>query len=163
MKFFAPLFLFAFLVLAGGVLARADKPVSKAAALDAIKVFQNDPSSKEGFAAGATILSFAKASRAVHLSLSKATAPWVKGPDESDADTRGILLSAYIAGNVEAQLKGGRSQDDIYAGWEQVLATYAQLLQINSAAKISEVDDLKAKDADGSLRAYAEEIAAGQR
>ncbi len=162
MKYLSALFLFGTLSLAGIVMAHADKPVTKAAVLNAIAVFQKDPSSKEGFAAGATILAFAKSSGTIHLSLSKAVAPWVKGPDESDADTREILLNAYLVGNVQSQLKSGHPQDDVYAGWEQVLNTYAQLLRINSAAKIAEVEVLKKKEADGELQSYANEVA-GQR
>jgi hypothetical protein len=137
--------------------AATAKPVSRDEVADSIVAFQKDPTSTEGFAAAAAIMSFAQKSDTVHISLSKAVVPWVKSGDVSDSDTRGILLTAYVAGNVESQIKSGKKADDVYAGWEQVLATYAQLLKINSAAKISEVDELKAKDLDGSLRAYAVE------
>jgi len=163
MKILSAFFLFSIFMLAGAVFAQTAKPISKATVLSAISTFQKDPSSKEGFAAGATIMAFTKSSSTVRVALSKAVVPWLKGPDESDADTRDILLSAYVAGNVESQLKSGHAQDDIYAGWEQVLTTYAQLLHINSAAKISEVDDLKKRETDGTLRDYANEVAAGQK
>jgi len=148
------------LLLTGAVGAgAADKAASKADVLSAIVVFQKDPSSKEGYAAAETIINFAEKSDAVRISLSKAVVPWLKDKDASDADTRNILLGAYVAGNVGAQLKSSKPVDNVYAGWEQVLVTYAQLLQINSAAKITEVEELKQKDADGTLRAYAAEIA----
>jgi hypothetical protein len=162
MNYLSALFLAGLYLLAGTLFSPADETVTKAQALGAIAVFQKDPSGQAGFTAGATLLSFAKSSSAVHLSLSSSTVPWLKGQDESDADTRDILLSAYLAGNIRSQLKTGHARDDVYAGWEQVLVTYAQLLQINSAAKIAEVDELKKRETDGTLRGYAEEVA-GQR
>lgn len=142
------------LMLAGTGIAQA-KTVSRDDVLDAITVFQKDASSREGIAAASTIMAFARSSDAVHLSISKAVAPWVKGQDAPDADTRGMLLTAYIAGNIHAQLASGKAGDDVYAGWQQVLATYAQLVQINPAAKLPEVEELKKKEAAGALRAYA--------
>jgi hypothetical protein len=139
-------------------IASADTAVTKAQALKAIDEFQKDPSSKDGFAAAATFTAFAKTSSVVHISLSQDVAPWTRDKDASDADTRTILLNAYIAGNIAAQLKSGHPGDDVYSGWEQVLNTYAQLLHINSAAKIEEVEELKKKEADGALQAYAAEV-----
>jgi len=147
------------LLLADAGSVQADKTVSRDAALQAIAVFQKDASSAEGVSAASTIMAFVRTSDAVHVSLSKAAVPWLKGgPEAPDADTRGMLLTAYIAGNIHSQLAGGKSGDDVYAGWQQVLATYAQLLEINPAAKIAEVDDLKKKEAAGNLRAYAAEV-----
>jgi hypothetical protein len=153
----AAIALSAWLFLSSGI-ALADKSVSKNAALEAIAVFQKDASSAEGVAAASTIMSFARSSDAVHLSLSKAVVPWLKGQDAPDADTRGMLLTAYVAGNMQAQIKSGKAADDVYAGWQQVLATYAQLVQINPAAKLPEIEELKKKEAAGALRAYAAEV-----
>ena len=159
MKFFPATFLGLLLFLSLSTIApAADQPITKAAALKAISTFQKEPTSKEGFAAASTFMAFAAKSPTVHISISKAVVPWKKDNDASDADTRKILLAAYVAGNLESQLKSGRADDDVYAGWEQVLTTYAQLLHINSAAKIEEVDELREKDEHGELRAYAAEM-----
>ena len=138
--------------------ARADTPITKAQVLKAINTFQTDPVGKEGFAASAVIMTFARSSAAVHVSVTRDTTPWLTNKDASDADTRNILLTAYVAGNLAAQLKSGHASDDVYAGWEQLLNTYAQLLHINSAAKIEEVEELKKKEADGTLLNYATEV-----
>ena len=158
MKNLCAVFLFGAWMLVSAGTAQADKMVSKDAVLKAIEVFQKDASSAEGVAAASTIMSFAKTNASVHLSLSKAVVPWLKAQDAPDADTRGMLLTAYVAGNVRSQLASGKASDDIYAGWQQVLATYAQLLQINPAAKLSEVEELKSKEMAGTLRAYSAEV-----
>ena len=158
MKKLASVFVFGVLLGAAAANADAGKTVSRDEVLKAISVFQADPSSREGSDASETILAFARTSDAVHISLSHAVVPWVKKGDSPDADTRGMLLAAYVAGNVGSQLKSGKVHDDVYAGWQQVLATYAQLLAINPAAKISEVEGLKDKAADGKLQAYADEV-----
>ena len=149
------------LTLTGAVAAGPEKAVTKDEALKAITVFQTDPVSKEGFAATAVFMSYAMHSDKIHISLSHSVVPWLKDKDASDEDTRKLLLGAYVAGNLESQLKSGKAVDDVYSGWEQVLTTYAQLLRINSAAKIAEVDELKRKDANGVLRDYANEVQSG--
>jgi hypothetical protein len=156
----AALLLGLLIMLAGTGAARADKHVSKADALAAIGVFSKDPSSKEGFAAGATLLAYTKSSDSVHVYLSKDALPWLKDKNADDSDTRDMLVTAYLAGNVRSQILKGNSYDDPYSGWQQVFLTYAQLKAINPTVKFSEVDDLKEKDKDGTLRAYADKIAA---
>ncbi len=158
MKFFSALILGIFLFAISNQNAGAEPVVSKADVLKAIKTFQMEPTSPDGFAAATTIMAFAAKSSAVHISISKAVIPWIKDKDATDSDTRHILLAAYVAGNVEAQLKSGHPADDVYSGWEQVFTTYAQLIHINSAAKIEEVDELREKDEHGELRAYAAEV-----
>jgi hypothetical protein len=158
MKYFSALFIAVMLMTGTASALAADKTPSKDEVASAISTFQKDPVSAEGFSAGTTILAFAKKSSAVHLSMSKAVVPWLKQDDAADSDTRGILLTAYLAGNIDAQLKNGKPGDEVYAGWQEVLATYAHLLSINPAAKVSEVDDLKRKEAAGTLKAYALEV-----
>ena len=138
--------------------ADADKAVSRDEVQKAISVFQEDPSSHQGSDAAETILAFARSSDLVHISLSHSVVPWMKKADAPDADTRTMLLAAYVAGNVTSQLKSGKAHDDVYAGWEQVLMTYTQLLAINPAAKISEVEELKNKEKEGKLEAYAGQV-----
>ena len=140
----------------------APSSAPKSDILKTIGVFQKDPITPAGFKAGEKVMAFAKTSPQVSVSISHATVPWYKGKDETDADTRHILLTAYVAGNIAAQLKSGKRQDEIYAGWLQVLATYGQLLRINSAAKVSEVDNLLKKQTEGTLQSYAGEVASGR-
>jgi hypothetical protein len=160
MKLILALFLGLLLFVSSSHAVIAAPAVTKAQVLKAIDEFQKDPSSKEGFAAGAIIIQFVKTSPSVHVSVTRDTAPWLTDKNASDADTRNILLTAFVAGNISPQLKSGHPGDDVYAGWEQVLNTYAQLLRINSAAKIEEVEDLKKKEADGTLLNYATEVEA---
>lgn len=155
MKHLLAAFLLGLLILLGLQTAQADKAVSRDAVRKAIELFQQDPSSVGGLSAASSIMAFAKSSDAVHISISKAVAPWLKSQDAPDADTRSILLAAYVAGNVRSQLDSGKAQDDVYAGWQQVIATYDQLRQINPTVKMPEIDDLKAKEKAGTLRAYA--------
>jgi opacity protein-like surface antigen len=160
MKKLAAIFALGAMLAAHAAGADTDKAaVSRDQVLKAISDFQSDPSSRQGAAAGEMIINFARTSSAVHITLSHAVVPWMKkGDDVSDADTRNMLLQAYVAGNIGAQLKSGKAQDDVYEGWEQVLETYTELLAINPAAKISEVEDLKKKEAAGKLQSYAAEV-----
>jgi hypothetical protein len=156
----ATLLLIVAVLFADTATAHAAKPVSKEDALSAIVTFQKDPSSKEGFAAAATLISFAQNSSAVRIYLSRDAIPWLKDRNAEDADTRDMLIGAYVAGNIRSQLTRGKPEDDPYAGWQQVLSTYAQLQAINPTVKLSEVDKLKDKEKNGSLRTYAEQVRA---
>ena len=143
--------------------APPDGPISREKALQAIETFQKTPASSEGMTAASTLMSFAEKSTAVRIALSKTVVPWVKSQEAPDADTRTMLMSAYVAGDLAAQLKSGRPEDDVYAGWKQVLATYAQLHAINPTVKIAEIDALKDKETAGTLKAYAAEVQARQK
>jgi len=163
MKSLFAAFLLGILSVASVGAASAAPTVSREAALQAIEVFRKDPAGSAGLAAGTTIMSFAQKSNEVHVSLSKAVAPWYKTREAPDADTRIMLLTAYVAGNARAQLQSGKAEDDVYAGWQQVLATYDQLRQINPTVKLPEIEDLKAKERGGTLRSYAATVLAQQK
>jgi hypothetical protein len=163
MKRLLPLLLLAAL-LAGAERGHAeDKAVSKESALKAIEVFEGDPSSPEGRTASATLMAFAQKSDAVKIYLSRDVVPWTKDRDAADADTRDMLLVAYVAGNIHSQLTTGKAEDDPYSGWQQVFNTYEQLQMINPTVKVKEVEDLKKREKDGTLRAYAAEMLAKSR
>jgi len=160
MKYRCVIFLLSILIFTGVEAAQA---VSREAALQAIEVFQKDPAGTDGLTAATTIMAFVQKSDEVHLSLSKAVVPWLKSKDAPDADTRSLLLTAYVAGNARAQLQSGKAEDDVYAGWQQVLSTYAQLQHINPTVKLPEIDDLKAKEKGGTLHSCATTILAQQK
>jgi hypothetical protein len=128
---------------------------TKDEALKAIKTFVEDPLSKDAEAAAATIVKFTEKSPDVMVVLSEKVTPWL-GDGELGKNGR-ILLTAYIAGNVKAQLDARKSANDSYAGILQVIETYAQLKKADKELNMPEVEklvELKAKD---KLKTFVEE------
>ena len=71
------------------------------------------------------IMAYALESSDVQMSIGPKECPWVTEKPESDWQS--VLLAAYIAGNVEAQLKAGKPGDQPGAGLTQVSEVYAKI------------------------------------
>jgi hypothetical protein len=147
-------------------------PVSKAQVLDAIRVFDANASGsviapKPGqdandavARASNTILKYALESDDVVVDLGANSVPWCdvkKGIAElSHSGERGLLLAAYLSGSVKAQLESGKQNANPYAGWVAMLRLY-HTIKVREGVTIPEIDALMARQADGTLEAYAAE------
>jgi hypothetical protein len=131
----------------------ADKEETTAdAALRAIQEFQADPLAAFQRGVPKTIVSFAKASPAVLVRFSDKVVPWItKG--EMD-DRKSILLTAFVAGNTESQLRRGKKEDDPVAGVLQAIATYRQLQQADPAYLLDELEALIVLEKEGRLKEH---------
>jgi hypothetical protein len=147
----------------------AADPVSRSQVLDAIKTFdgtasgslvsgssaaQNDAIAR----ASNVILKFSLESNDVVVDLGLDSVPWCdvkKGLSTlSNSGARGLLLAAYLSGSVHAQLATGKQDPNPYAGWVSMLKVY-RALRMREGVKIPEVEGLLARQADGTLQAYA--------
>ncbi len=155
------------LVLAAPLSAAAT--VSRSQVLDAIKVFDGNASGS--LVAGSTpaqddavakasnvILKFSLESDDVVVDLGLDSVPWCdvkKGLSTlSNSGARGLLLAAYLSGSVHAQLTAGKQDPNPYAGWVSMLKVY-RALKMREGVKIPEVEGLLARQADGTLQAFA--------
>lgn len=120
----------------------------------AIRDFKADPFAALKRGVGATIINFAEASSEVIVSLDKKSLPWI-GEQNTD-EHQSLLLVAYIAGNLEAQLDRGTKANHSYAGVRQVISTYRQIQKANSTIRIPEVEELIALENKGRLKAHLE-------
>ena len=115
-------------------------PITKAAVLKAIATFRREPASERGRESAEVILRFANDSPDVLVTLSPQALPWT---EETPPPREGrVLLAAFVAGNVRAQLARGAAKDDSLAGVEQVIETYRQLQRANPRLKIPSVEHL---------------------
>jgi hypothetical protein len=158
------------LALALGPCALASEPVSKDQVLDAIRVFEANAggsltesrSARDANDAVArasnTILKFSLESDAVLVDLGPDSVPWCdvkKGlADLPHSGERGLLLAAYLSGSVKAQLQSGKADANPYPGWVAMLRVY-HVLKIREGLSLPEVDGLLARQAAGTLEAYA--------
>jgi len=160
------------LALALATPALASEPVTKAQVLDAIRTFDANASGGVADATPAkdandavarasnTILRFSLESDDVVVDLGADSVPWCdvkKGVgDLSNSGARGLLLAAYLSGCVKAQLDAGKQNPNPYAGWVAMLRIY-HAIKIREGVTIPEIDALMARQADGTLEAYAAE------
>jgi hypothetical protein len=144
-------------VFAGLSVARAE-PVSKRDAREAIAVLEKSVLSPSAAEAAATITRFADESEEVLIVVGPETMPWVQDSAGPDAKVRELLTAAYIAGNVKAQLAKRQPDDDPYSGWLFVIKAYREIRGKKSRITIPEVEELMAKEKDGTLKKEADTL-----
>ena len=127
--------------------------VSKEDARRAIAIFRRDPLNAQGEMTRPIILTFAKDSPDVEVSVSEKRLAWV-GNSSVPEETSQILLVAYVAGNVQAQLDSGKAKDEPVAAAEQVIATYGQLRRAKPDLRVREVEELIRLQKQGKLAEY---------
>ena len=67
-----------------------------------------------------------------------------------------MLLGAFIAGNVAAQLKEGAAKNHSYEGVLQVIATYTQLRVTKRVDPVKSIDQWIELQKTGGLKAFLE-------
>jgi hypothetical protein len=151
--------------------ALAAETPARAQVLDAIRTFEANAtadSASRSLAeandavarASNTILKFALESDDVVVDLGADSVPWCdlkKGvANLPHSGERGLMLGAYLAGEVKAQLASGRQDPNPYPGWTAMLRIY-RALKIREGVRIPEVEALLSRQMDGSLEAFAAE------
>jgi hypothetical protein len=150
--------------------ALASETVTRAQVTEAIRRFDADailsltaPKSTEQASAAVAkastlILRYAIDSDDVVVDLGAESVPWCdvkKGLSErSNAGQRGLLLAAYVSGSVKAQLQSGKQDPNPFAGWVAMLRVY-RAMKVREGIDIPEIEGLLARQANGSLEAYA--------
>ena len=147
----------AFLAVFAGLSVAQAEPVSKREAREAIAVLEKSVLGANAAEAAATITRFADESEEVLIDVGPETMPWVQDSAGPDAKIRELLTAAYIAGNVKAQLAKRQPNDDPYNGWLFVKA-YREIRGKRSRITIPEVEELMAKERDGTLKKEAETL-----
>jgi len=140
----------------GQLLGKADdarRAAARKEVLDAIKAFREDPLSKEGLAAGRTIIVFAEASDDVMVTIGLHTCPWLREKEYKHGTT---LLVAYVAGNVRVQLQKAVARNHTYEGVLQVIETYGQLRAKKATEPVKPVEDWIKLQKAGGLKEHIE-------
>lgn len=148
----------------------ASPPITSSEVMDAIRTFDTNASGSMTVTARAgdpntlvigasnIILRYVLESDDVVVDLGNDAVPWCdvkKGlADLPNSGERGLLLAAYLAGSVKAQLDSGRQNANPYPGWLAMLRIYRSV-KIREGITIPEVEGLLARQIDGSLESYA--------
>jgi len=147
-------------LLLGSTLAVARaEPVTRREAVAAIKVLETDITGPDALKAAETVTRFGKESDAVLIIVGPETMPWVQTDvPEGEAKVRAMLMAAYFAGDIKAQLEKRRAEDDPYRGWLAVIKAYQQIRKKQPRIRIDEVEELIAKEEAGVLKQEADEL-----
>ena len=103
----------------------------------------------------AKIINYAVESDDVYIKLSAKTMPWM-GNDKLDTYSP-VFLMAFIAGNLEAQLKLNVKMDKPYEGILMVIAVYKKMKNKNNDLVIEEIEFLIEKEKNKELLKYLTE------
>ncbi|MBC8104953.1 MAG: hypothetical protein H7Z14_00050 [Anaerolineae bacterium] len=136
----------------------ADAKLDKAQFMAAVERFMNQPAMG---ADSETIGKFAQESEDCLVGLSPDVLTWrqhkpsyAQGP---------VLTTAFVAGNVKAQLDSGKNADDPYAGLLSAIKVYEKLRAADASIKVPELDEMIALEKKGELKAWAEKAAQGSK
>ncbi|WFB35702.1 hypothetical protein P3T73_16240 [Kiritimatiellota bacterium B12222] len=114
---------------------------------EAINIFRKDPHNK---AAQVRIATYSMDSEAILINMTEKTAPWI-AEEKDPSPASSILMLAFIAGNIDAQLIQGKAQDQSVAGARQVIQTYQLLRKENNLESIQEIETWIALDEHNAL------------
>ncbi|MFC1766147.1 hypothetical protein ACFL6U_29245 [Planctomycetota bacterium] len=129
------------------------RPASPKDILQAIAQFRKDPLAMETEVATRQIIGYVQESDAVLVSMGPECCPWFA--DKSCRQPY-VLLTAYVAGNMEPQLKEGVVEDHAYAGVLQVIETYKQLRQQEQLDTVPSIDQWIDLEQVGKLETFLE-------
>jgi len=133
--------------------------ISKDTALKAIEIFENEPLSQDGEGAASIITTYASESEDINIVISDKIITWLGSNDKDPYyKYRGILLAAYLAGNVKSQIVQGVAQDDPYSGLDQVLKTYHQLQKQDMSFNIQEIEKIKKLKKNKHLKEHIKKV-----
>ncbi len=119
----------------------SEQPIDKETVRKAITIFRQTPANQQGSMVRPIILRFAVESPEVQIVVPPLILPWIEG-GKARSEAKAALLTAYVAGDVRAQLDQRKMKDDPVAGTEQVISTYRQLQKTEPQLKINEVEKL---------------------
>jgi len=134
-------------------------PVSRGEVLAAIAVLEHDVTSAAAPAAAEQVARFGRESDDVLLVIGPETLPWVRtDAPAAEVRVRSLLMAAYFAGDIKAQLQQGEARDDPYHGWLDAIRAYGQIRRKQPELAIPEIEELIRKEHAGTLKADADAI-----
>lgn len=124
------------------------RTVAKSDAVDALHSFQDDP--LNGLPAAQIFTTYVKEDGEYHVSMTERLVPWMVNRNVPQR-TKALLLSAYVAGNFQAQLEDESKLDDTAAGLRYTVEVYEKLKQEDPTLMVAELDELVSAKEKGNL------------
>lgn len=135
-------------------LKKSQPQASATDAMAAIALFRKDPTAKDAQAALAVITNFAVKSKAVMVKITEQSVPWAVEGSTVPEEASILLTGAFLAGNIEAQLRSNIKGDSPYEGALLVLQVYKLLRSKNRMPAFEQLDQWQELETKGKLRAH---------
>jgi hypothetical protein len=134
-------------------------------ALEAIAVLERAVSGPDAVQAAKTVVVYAQLSDDVVVNIGDEELPWLSEDwglnEEKTKACQSMLVAAYVAGNVKAQLKAGHAADDTYSGWLMAIDAYRRL-KARADFTSPSIESLGKMESEGTLRQHAKELSEQQ-
>lgn len=130
--------------------------ISESRVRKAIRVLISRPDSSAGRSAGRVVLQFAEATPDYTIRISRGYLPWAGGRNLPAGSQ--MLLAAFVAGNLQEQIRKNSSQPEPYAGALAVIEVYQKMARSRSNFKIPKVEKFIVMERRGVLRAHIESV-----
>ncbi|MBX9678264.1 MAG: hypothetical protein K2X38_05825 [Gemmataceae bacterium] len=124
----------------------------------ALAGFLADPLKESAKDDAKKIVTFAMESPDVVVVMGEEETAWIKENAKNKKDYAGLLLAAFIAGNIQTQLDLGEKRNDVYSGAIQVMKTYREIRKKDPEFQSPAVEGLLKKHRDGTLLRHLAEI-----
>ena len=131
----------------------AKHTVARSDAVDALHKFQQDP--LHNWEAAKTFMTFVKEDGDIHVSMPEQLVPWMRDPN-CPPWARALLLSAFVAGNFDAQLEDSSNLDDTVAGLAYTVEVYQLMRQKHPELNVAMLEELLAAKQDDHLQSAIE-------
>lgn len=122
--------------------------IGRSQAVRALRHYQEDPI--RNLESAETFMTFISEDSSVHVSISPSILPWIYR-SHPPAYVQAVLLSAYMAGNFQAQLDDREVLDDPAAGLKYVVEVYELLKADDDSLDVPELDELILEKKEGQL------------
>lgn len=131
--------------------------VGRSQAVEALRQFQQDP--LHSLEAASVFTTYVKEDGAVHVSMNEYLVPWMVNRSVPQR-AKAILLSAFVAGNFQAQLDDQQKLDDSAAGLTYTVKVYELLKKEDPTLMVPELEKLKTAKEQGNLQSAIDEMLA---
>lgn len=131
----------------------AKHTVARSDAVDALHRFQQDP--LNNWEAAKIFMTFVKEDGDIHVSMPEELVPWMRDPN-CPPWARALLLSAFVAGNFDAQLEDNSKLDDTEAGLTYTVEVYEIMKQKHPDLDVAMLEKLVAAKQDNHLQSAVE-------
>ncbi len=137
----------------------AKHTVSRSEAVRALETYQRDP--LNNLKAASVFATYIKEDGDVHVSMDNRLIPWMTDPN-CPPRVRAILLSAFMAGNFQAQLDDEMELDDSAAGLTYTVEVYELLKSQDATLMQAELEKLLAAKQEGKLEPAIDSLVNGE-
>jgi len=132
--------------------AQAQEPTLNALTVtESIITLQNDPLSPEGVAAAGLILAYSEVAEEIEVDIFRPALPWLGTDPDGFPPYTEVLLAAYLAGDIQAQLAAGQKGAQVLPAVRMLLKVYQKIRAEDSDFQLPVMETMLDAERKGTL------------